>query len=92
MRTPQQLGPGGKGFRQRKVMVPICRKEQFAEIGGSMRKDLNKIQGPGRLESEEDIFVFALFFFRKNLFFGGIFVGFTAELLDEDILNLERIQ
>ena len=48
--------------------------------------------GPGRLESEEDIFVFALFFFRKIHFFGGICVGFTAELLDEDILNPERIQ
>ena len=78
MRTPQQLGPGGKGFRQRKVMVPICRKEQFAEIGGSMRKDLNKIQGPGRLESEEDIFVFALFFFSKKSIFGGISCRFHS--------------
>ena len=78
MRTPQQLGPGGKGFRQRKVMVPICRKEQFAEIGGSMRKDLNKIQGPGRLESEEDIFVFALFFFLEKSIFGGISCRFHS--------------
>lgn len=75
-------GVGWGGFPPTKVMV---------SIGGSMRKDLNQKQGMGRLESWSYFCVRTFFFFEKIYFFGASFVGFTAEPLDEDILNPERI-
>ena len=64
---------GWEGFRQRKSWFQkTSERAVWCDRRCDDCIDLNKIQGPCRLESEEDIFVFALFFFfRKNLFSGA---------------------